>query len=123
MFKRNKRSSTTTIRAVVGLLVASALPMTAMSGLTADQAIDAPRDSHVAEAAGVKTGGTYRIRCWQYGRLLFEENGVTLPLDASQYAQKLRGLDRQGAPLVVADTKNATCLVQVPPVRESLSFP
>lgn len=55
--------------------------------------------------------GDYQIRCWQHGRLLFEENHVALP-DTSQYGLRVSGKDRKGRPLFVAETKNATCLIR-----------
>ncbi|HEX6361347.1 MAG TPA: hypothetical protein VFZ93_00205 [Albitalea sp.] len=57
-------------------------------------------------------GGGYQIRCWQHGRLLFEENRITVPLDSPSYVLRMAGTDRHGRPLYVADTQNATCLVR-----------
>lgn len=56
--------------------------------------------------------GPYQVRCWQYGRLLFEENRVTLPANAAQYGIKMAGTDRRNKPIYVADTRNATCLIR-----------
>lgn len=55
--------------------------------------------------------GHYQIRCWQHGRLLFEENHVGLP-DTARYALRISGTDTQGRPLYVADTQHATCLIR-----------
>jgi len=52
-----------------------------------------------------------QIRCWQEGRLLFEENGVNLP-EGSQYGTLVAGTDRQGRPVYLAETRNATCLIR-----------
>lgn len=61
------------------------------------------------------TKGLYLLRCWQYGRLLFEERDVQLPADISA-GLKLRGTDRNKQALYVTDTGNATCLIRhVPP--------
>lgn len=65
--------------------------------------------------SAAKTAGGYQVRCWQHGRLLFEENNVTLPADGSRYALKLSGSDGNGRPLYVAETQNATCLVRHAP--------
>ncbi len=54
----------------------------------------------------------WQLRCWQQGRLLFEENGVQLPADASAAGLRLRGTDRHGAPVYVTDSQNATCLIR-----------
>jgi len=56
--------------------------------------------------------GAYQIRCWQQGRLLFEENQVALPADSAKYGVKMTGTDRHGKPIYVADTTNATCLIR-----------
>lgn len=69
-----------------------------------------------ATPAAPKPAGDYQIRCWQYGRLLFEENHVALP-DTAQYGLRVSGKDRNGQPLFVAETKNATCLIR-PSVQE-----
>jgi len=55
--------------------------------------------------------GLYQIRCWQHGRLLFEDR-ITLPADAAAYSIRLSGTDRNGKPMYVAETRNATCLVR-----------
>ena len=59
--------------------------------------------------------GLYQIRCWQHGRLLFEDR-IKLPEDGAAYGIRLSGTDRNGKPMYVAETRNATCLVrQAPP--------
>ena len=55
--------------------------------------------------------GLYQIRCWQHGRLVFEDR-ITLPADAAAYSIRLSGTDRYGKPMYVAETRNATCLVR-----------
>ena len=56
----------------------------------------------------------YQVRCWQEGRLLFEERGVELGSSTVQ-GLKLSGLDRRRLPVMVADTGNATCLIRRTP--------
>ncbi len=68
-----------------------------------------------AAAAPAKPGGPYQIRCWQYGRLLFEENLAALPADNTKYSLKVAGSDRKGQPMYVAETNNATCLIRSAP--------
>ena len=59
--------------------------------------------------------GLYQIRCWQHGRLLSEDR-IRLPDDGAAYGIRLSGTDRNGKPMYVAETRNATCLVrQAPP--------
>jgi hypothetical protein len=64
-----------------------------------------------APVAPAKVAGGYQIRCWQYGRLLFEENHVALP-DMARYGLRIGGTDATGRPLYVADTQHATCLIR-----------
>lgn len=68
-----------------------------------------------AATAPAKPGGPYQIRCWQYGRLLFEENLAALPADNTKYSIKVAGSDRKGQPMYVAETSNATCLIRSAP--------
>jgi hypothetical protein len=77
------------------------LPPAAQAGITPFEA-----------AEPLKVQGHYQIRCWQQGRLLFEENHITLPADAAKYGIKMNGTDRNGRPIYVADTANATCLIR-----------
>ena len=65
-----------------------------------------------------KSAVGYQIRCWQHGRLLFEENQVTLPADGARQAVKISAADRDGRPIYVAATDGATCLIR--PSGESL---
>jgi hypothetical protein len=60
-----------------------------------------------------KAPGGYQLRCWQEGRLLFEENHVALPVsDGAPYRVRLAATDRKGQPIYVAETSNATCLIR-----------
>lgn len=69
-----------------------------------------------------KPHGSYRLRCWQYGKLLFDEGAVSLGADARQSA-KLVVTDRNGAPLLVTDAGSATCLVRPDAPQPSLAMP
>lgn len=122
------------IARIAAVVLALSLPVSAFSGLAtveedraAGQAAPAtaPAEPHgagdepkVLERGGrvgqpaSRTGGAYQIRCWQYGKLVFEENDLAIDLGKSDYATKLRGTDRKGSALYVADTKNATCLIK-----------
>ncbi len=62
-------------------------------------------------AANQKAPGTYQLRCWQYGRLLFDEGPVTLGAEARRSAS-LVAIDRHGAPLIVTDAGGTTCLAR-----------
>jgi hypothetical protein len=52
------------------------------------------------------------MRCWQHGRLLFEQDLLELPTDGARYTLKVSGSDRNGRPVYVAETSNATCLIR-----------
>jgi hypothetical protein len=97
------------------------MPVLALSGVT----VDAPTSATAARPASAPArqaraevpaagAGAYQIRCWQHGRLLFEDR-ITLPSDAAAYGIRLSGTDRNGKPMYVAETRNATCLVRVAP--------
>lgn len=94
-------------------VAAALLPMAAavagkVDGKVDGQAVPAPP----AEPATVTAApGRYQVRCWQYGRLLFEQRDVEL--SGEQVAGlKLRGTDRQRQPMLLTDTGNATCLIK-----------
>lgn len=94
-----------------GALVAALLvPLTAAAGIASSDSRNAPSVPGVPKA--VRGTGNLQISCWQYGRLLFEESYVTLPGDGSQPAVKINATDRNGRPLYIAETQNATCLIR-----------
>lgn len=69
----------------------------------------APRDPpRLPAAPSQKAPETYQLRCWQHGRLLFDEGPVTLGPDARQGA-RLVAIDRNGAPLIVTIAGETTC--------------
>lgn len=69
-----------------------------------------------------KGQGTYRLRCWQYGRLLFDEGPVTLGPEARQGA-KLVATDRNGGSLIVTDSGWTTCQARPFPPEPNLALP
>jgi hypothetical protein len=86
-------------------------PLLAVGAVT----IGAPPPARPAGSEPPPTPGLYQIRCWQHGRLLFEDR-ITLPDDGAAYGIRLSGTDRSGKPMYVAETRNATCLIrQAPP--------
>jgi hypothetical protein len=124
--------------ALIALAVLAVLiPVTALSGLldlesggrstaaVAERLAEKPAEKSAEKPAdkAPKAGANYRIRCWQDGRLLFEQDEVALPSDLSPYSVKLRGTDREGRPIYLTDSKNATCLVQLAPARERARMP
>jgi hypothetical protein len=105
--------------AAAGLLAVAAIGATA--GLASG--VIAPQDPPPAPAApGAKPTGTYQLRCWQYGRLLFDEGPVTLSAESRQAAQ-LVAFDRHGSTLIVTDTGGTTCLARPIAAAPNLALP
>jgi hypothetical protein len=73
-------------------------------------------------APGQKVASSYQLRCWQYGRLLFDEGPVTLPAEARQGA-RLVAFDRHGSALIVTESGGTTCLARPAPAPRSLALP
>jgi len=81
-----------------------------------------PVQPKTASAPNQKAPGTYRLRCWQYGRLLFDEEPVTLGAEARQ-AARLVAIDRHGAALIVTDAGGTTCLARPSAAAPNLALP
>jgi hypothetical protein len=94
-------------RVMLAVAAAAALltPMIAMSGLVEDKSAGS------ADSARKPTNG-YLLRCWQEGRLIVEEDLVTLPPTVDLTAAKLRALDADRHAVYVTETRNATCLIR-----------
>lgn len=104
----------TALAAVAAAAAALLMPVQAEAGR-----IDAPPLAvpPPERAAAVPDDGTYQLRCWQYGRLLFEERALQLAPESVE-GLKLSGTDRRRQPVMVTDTGNATCLLRrAPPVH------
>jgi len=84
------------------------LPIGATAGIASG---DGDRVPASAAAPNPKAPGTYQLRCWQYGRLLFDEGPVTLGAEARQGA-RLVAIDRNGAALIVTEAGGTTCLAR-----------
>jgi hypothetical protein len=90
--------------AVLALLLVSAL------AVAADEARN-PLDAAPASRPAGQADTLYQVRCWQYGRLLFEERDLQLAPEVVT-GLKLRGTDRNKQPVFVTDTGSATCLIR-----------
>jgi hypothetical protein len=75
-----------------------------------------------AAAPGQKAPVAYQLRCWQHGRLLFDEAPVTLGADARQ-GTRLVAIDRHGAPLIVTVAGETTCQARPYVVVPNLALP
>lgn len=100
-----------------GALVAG-LPLTAHAGLVETElklAKSGAQDKGNEVKAKPDTAGSinYQLRCWQYGKLIFEEDNLSLPPDTQvAYKLTLRERDARRAPVHLLETLNATCLAQ-----------
>ena len=94
------------IALAVAVVSGLALPMWSTAGTIVTERPPAP-------AARVAAPGkpVFHVRCWQHGRLLFEQRDVDLSGDAIA-GLKLRAVDRYSHPVMVTDTGNATCLIR-----------
>jgi hypothetical protein len=110
MWKSDKQESMLALRPRTLLLVTAAIllmPMAAIAGIVGKD------DDKAARKPAV-----YNLRCWQDGKLILEENYVTLPPQFAASSMKLQGVDRHNQPIYVTETKNATCLVRARFERE-----
>jgi hypothetical protein len=121
------------LAAITGLALVAAtgmllqLPLGAAAGIASGDdgrilSRDPPAAAAAAAAPNQKASGTYQLRCWQYGRLLFDEGPVTLGAEARQGA-KLVAIDRHGAPLIITDAGGTTCLARPSAAAPNLALP
>ena len=110
-----------------GVLVALAgvlqLPSGASAGVAAGAVEQlAPDGAEPAAAPQAKAPGTYQLRCWQYGRLLFDEGPVTLGAEARKGA-KLVAADRRGGSVIVTDAGETVCQARPFPAAPNPALP
>src|SRR5687768_10637513 len=94
----------TSNKAALGALILL-MPVVALSGLVGI-------DSGKSGAANPPPVGAYTLRCWQDGRLILEEQHVSMPPGVDGASTRLQVIDRNQRPMLIAETKNATCLVK-----------
>jgi hypothetical protein len=92
----------------LGLLAAS---ISAAAGVI--QGERAPREADARKAPPP----VLLLRCWQEGRLLFEEPLASVPTETRKGARMVL-IDRRGQSLQVFDMQSATCLVRDTPSEE-----
>jgi hypothetical protein len=106
-----KPSELGALAAAVLLLMLSPVLDAARAGVATEEARSA---FDAAASAPVASPPRYRLRCWQQGRLVIEENSIEL-LPASSV--RLRATDAHRQPITVIETQNATCLVRAMPTE------
>jgi hypothetical protein len=99
--------STSNKRAATALLTFLA-PLVALAGVVG-------AENGNPGAPGRPGAGGYTLRCWQEGRLILEEQYVSLPPIVDAATTRLQVIDRHQQPVIVAETRNATCLVKAQP--------
>ena len=119
--------------ALVAAIGALQLPLGANAGVAATAATTtedrvvsqlppAPAPPVTAAASSQRATGTYQLRCWQYGRLLFDEGPVTLGPEARQGA-KLVATDRHGGTVIVTEAGWTTCQARPFATERNLALP
>ena len=110
------------LAAVAGLaLIATGMLLQLPHGAAAGVA-PADGDRNPSAGPSPKPPGTYQLRCWQYGRLLFDEGPVTLGPDARQ-GGRLVAIDRHGGSLILTAAGETTCLARPFPAAPNLALP
>lgn len=77
-------------------------------------------DGAPAPAAAAPSAGSappqpprYHLRCWQNGRLLFEQAVASLPAESGAgRGTRLQSKDGSHEPVIVYETRNATCMAR-----------
>lgn len=83
-----------------------------LAGVTLLAALSASAFAAVTPLANdsEKSKAGYQLRCWQEGRLLFEEHQVTIPqASGAPQAPRVVAIDRSGRPIYLIDSPSATC--------------
>lgn len=102
-----------TIGKVKVAALAAAASTAAVAGLL-DDGLPARSDTAGVPAPAVTEPAkatSYQLRCWQYGRLIFEERNLGAPPSGSRVALSMASASGDSA-VQVFDMGNTTCLVQ-----------
>jgi hypothetical protein len=89
-------------------LLAACLSIAVLADLVQD---GENKPSQAKDTGAVHPKGSFQIRCWQYGELLFEEYAQTNPSNLGRNALELHGKSDANQ-LYLIDTANATCLMK-----------
>ena len=109
MFKPSERI---VLGAAASLLALLPVLESAWAGVATEDARSA-FDAAATASAPAASPARHRLRCWQHGRLVIEENGIELAAGSV----KLRATDARRQPITLLETQNATCLVRAMPAE------
>lgn len=76
----------------------------------ADAAVNLADQQDKAAPSAEKPLAKSSLRCWQYGRLIFEEAGLELPSDTAFRAIALPNVSQPGSPVQLLEINDAVCL-------------
>lgn len=95
-------------------LGAGLVMLTAMLCASAQAAVidGAAAGTTAQAAASAQAAPRYHLRCWQNGRLLFEQAVASLPADVGRSSTRLQAKDGTQEPVIVYETRNATCMAR-----------
>ena len=113
------------LAAVIGLFQLSRGATAGVAAIGSDDrvAVQGPPVQPPQPSTSGRAPATYQLRCWQNGRLLFEEGPVTLGAEARQGARMVATDRRGGSLIVTADLGGTTCLARPAPPPPSLALP
>ena len=120
------------VAAMIGVALVAAtgmllqLPFEATAGIAPGDgdriASNIPPSTAAPNQKAQKAPATYQLRCWQHGRLLFDEGPVTLGAEARQ-GSRLVAIDRHGAALIVTAAGETTCQARPYHAAPNLALP
>lgn len=117
-------------RIAVVAVVVPVLSSVVLAGLLDESGL-MPATVTTTQASPAATAGTatvasteiaYQLRCWQDGRLIFEENGLTAPLQSGRPVLAMQSREG-GSDLHLIDTGNTACLIQQRSASDSRRLP
>lgn len=110
MWKSNDMPCRRPLRQVLSCATAAAillaLPLAAAGGL------DKRGGPAAAATAKPRPAAGQQLRCWQYGRLILEENGIAAPAESATYALRMHADDARRTPVLLVSSGSATCLIK-----------
>ena len=104
--------STSLLAGAVSEFPAEPIKVSQASGQAAPRSMPVAIPVAVPVATATPVVGRFTVRCWQYGKLLFEETLSQLPTENDAVTIRMQGADRASSPYQLLDTRTAMCLVK-----------